>query len=463
MKKNYVLDTSVLMSSPYALFAFEDNNIYLVDISLEELDNNKVKLGEAGANARKAIRMLEELRLKGNLYEGVSINDNAQFKILVSQDTSAHIPDAWDPKKADNKILAACKTLSARKEGQRTVLVSNDIALRVKANLIGIQAEEYQTDQAERLQLQYKGRTELYTDTASFDKLYSEGMISANCAYRLDEDLDSGDPVMFDETLIENEYVLLKKDANPQNTALTIHKNGTLHLINTKNQYAFGIKPRNIGQRFAMHALMESADKLPLVILKGPAGTGKTIMALACGLEKCLNAGEVRKILITRANIKFDEDFGYLPGDEQEKEEPLLRCFSDNLEQLLMHGSDKVLTKEELYENGTVSMEAMAYMRGRSITDTWVIIDETQNLTPLQILGIITRAGQGTKFILCGDPDQIDNPSVDSRTNGLSFASERMKGSPLCAQVSFEENECVRSALATEAISRLALKGSHLA
>ena len=375
MVKNYVLDTSVLMSSPYALYAFEDNNIYLVDISLEELDNHKGKLGEAGANARKAIRMLEDLRLKGDLYEGVAINDSAQFKILVSKEATA-LPDTWDAKKADNKILAACKALAARKDGQRTILVSNDIALRVKANLIGIEAQEYQTDQAEQPQLQYKGRTELFLNASAFDELYSEGKISAELAYRLDEDLETGDSIMLSESFVENEYVLVKKDVNPQNAALTIFKNGMLHLLNTKNQYAFGIKPRNVGQRFAMHALMAPAEELPLVILKGPAGTGKTIMALATGLEKCLHSGEVRKILITRANIKFDEDFGYLPGDEQEKEEPLLRCFSDNLEQLLMQGSDKQMSKEELYENGTVSMEAMAYMRGRTLEDAYIILDE---------------------------------------------------------------------------------------
>lgn len=227
----------------------------------------------------------------------------------------------------------------------------------------------------------------------------------------------------------------------------------------------YGIKPRNAGQYFLQEALMKSAEKAPLVIVKGMAGTAKTFYSLAVGLEKVLNnpTGEYRRILICRPNAQFDQDIGFLPGDEQEKISPLMRPIVDNLEQLIDSDEEERYQDEqelqgkieEIFARGLIQTEAMNFIRGRSFVKTYLIIDEAQNMTPNQVKGIITRAGKGTKIILLGDPNQIDRPFLDERTNGLSYASEYMKGSPLCYQITMSAEECERSELAMDAIHRL--------
>ncbi len=243
------------------------------------------------------------------------------------------------------------------------------------------------------------------------------------------------------------------------------YQNGKVTSLISSNISPFGVKSRNVGQQFLQEALMLSAEQAPLVIVKGPAGTAKTFYALAVGLEKTLEKDqkEYRKILICRPNAQFDQDIGFLPGSEQEKISPLLRPIVDNLEILLSNDSNESRRSEDelrsridyLFMTGTITAEAMNFMRGRSITDTWLIIDEAQNLTPRQVKGIITRVGKGTKVILLGDPAQIDHPHLDERTNGLSYAAERMKGSPLSVQLTMLSDECVRSDLALDAAQRM--------
>lgn len=210
---------------------------------------------------------------------------------------------------------------------------------------------------------------------------------------------------------------------------------------------------------------MQPAETAPLVIVKGMAGTAKTFYSLAVGLEKLLNnpTGEYRRMMISRPNAQFDSDIGFLPGDEQEKISPLMRPVIDNLEQLIDSNEEKRYEKEEelagkieeIFGRGLIKTEALNYIRGRSIVQTYLIIDEAQNMTPNQVKGIITRAGKGTKIILLGDPNQIDRPFLDERTNGLSFAAEHMKGSSLCWQVTLTAEECERSLLAMDAVKRL--------
>ena len=227
----------------------------------------------------------------------------------------------------------------------------------------------------------------------------------------------------------------------------------------------FGVKPRNVGQYFLQEALMSDAEEAPLVIVKGAAGTAKTFYSLAVGLEKTFNRGEkeYRKILVTRPNVQFDADIGFLPGSEQEKIAPFLRPIIDNLE-FLVDSNDQERYKNEaelqgkidlLFSSGIIGAEAMNFIRGRTLNKIYLIIDEAQNLTPKQAKGIITRVGKGTKVILIGDPEQIDHPLLDERTNGLSYASERMKGSSLCYQITMTGDECERSALAHDAAKRM--------
>ena len=228
----------------------------------------------------------------------------------------------------------------------------------------------------------------------------------------------------------------------------------------------FGVKPRSVGQQFLQEALLLPVEEAPLAIIQGPAGTAKTFYALAAGLEQVLEVEErrYRKILVCRPNAQFDADIGFLPGSEQEKISPLMRPIVDNLEILLdLEGKKKDRRSEEelrgridyLFDTGIITAEAMNFMRGRSITDTWLIIDEAQNLTPRQVKGIITRVGKGTKVVLLGDPAQIDHPLLDTRSNGLTYASARMKGSPLCVQLTMLPDECERSSLALDAAMRM--------
>ena len=242
-------------------------------------------------------------------------------------------------------------------------------------------------------------------------------------------------------------------------------ENGRIRELDFKKSRPYGVTPRNAGQYFLQEALMQPADKAPLVIVKGMAGTAKTFYSLAVGLEKLLNnpTGEYRRIIISRPNAQFDADIGFLPGDEQEKISPLMRPVIDNLEQLIDSNEEKRYEDEaelkgkvdEIFDRGLIQTEALNYIRGRSIVKTYLIIDEAQNMTPNQVKGIITRAGMGTIVILLGDPNQIDRTFLDERTNGLSYASEHMKGSGLCWQITLNAGECERSELAMDAVRRL--------
>lgn len=335
------------------------------------------------------------------------------------------------------------------------IFISNDLSMRVKANVLGFSAQEYKADQA--CDVAYKGRTTLHIPGNLIDEFYTRKSIACS-------------KLNITEELFENEFVLLCDELNEKHTALGRVIKDRIVSLTFSNAHPFGVTPRNMGQLFAQEALMIAASDVPLVILKGPAGTAKTFYSLAVGLEKTYdNEREYRKILITRPNVKFDEDVGYLKGDEMEKIMPLIRPSIDNLEALLENNhadkyrdeaelADKV---QELFDRGIVDAQALAYLRGRSITKTWILIDEAQNLTPLQVLGIITRAGIGSKIILAGDPNQIDTPKLDKRSNGLVYASDRMKGSALCCQLEFDPSECTRSKLAMEAAERLTPKGYH--
>lgn len=265
--------------------------------------------------------------------------------------------------------------------------------------------------------------------------------------------------------LYENEFLLLRADASRNKTHLGCIRHGRAVPLLYADAAPYGVRPRNAGQYFLQEALMRPADEAPLVIIKGQAGTAKTFYSLAVGLEKIVNhpTREYRRILICRPNAQFDTDIGFLPGDEQEKIAPLLRPIRDNLEQLvdgnedLRYENEQELAEriDEIFDRQIIQAEALNFIRGRSLEKTYLIIDEAQNMTPNQVKGIITRAGKGTKIILLGDPNQIDRPFLDERTNGLMYAAEKMKESPLCWQVTMLPGECERSELALDAILRL--------
>ncbi|MDQ2085002.1 PhoH family protein [Herbivorax sp. ANBcel31] len=458
MKKTFVLDTNVLLQTPYALHSFGDNTIVIPEVVLEELDKFKKENTELGANARHTARFLDELRLKGNLNEGVELENGGVLKVELSY-TSVKMPESWDDSNNDNRILKLCKGLM--EDGETVFLVTKDIFERIKADILGITAQDFFAEQVPEYHKQYRGRREVYTTKEKIDGFYKDGCININDIYIYKAEYTKKTTPM----LTKNEFLIIHSETNEKQTALGRFDGKNIVPLIFLKERPFGVSPRNAGQKFMQEALMTEADKAPLVIVKGPAGTAKTFYSLAVGLHKIMAEQKklYRKILVCRPNVKLDEDIGFLPGSEQEKIAPYLRPVIDNLEVLVDNDENERYSSEnelkdkidELFDRKIINTEAIAFIRGRSIVKQWVIIDEAQNLTPKQVKGIITRAGAGTKIILIGDPEQIDQPFLDIRTNGLCYASERMKGSHLCYQLTLFDEECERSELAYEGAKRM--------
>ena len=466
MKKNFILDPHVLLYAPYALFSFEDNDIYMPTFVLDELDRYKNAEGEIGANAREAIKTLEKIQLKGDFTQGISLGHNMGH-IFIKNDESVlngfnkeRIKDVNFSKgrnniSAHNQIIRLCMEKDADKmDYAASIIVTNDSVLRIKARIHGLNAQEFTTDKIEG---NHSGRAVLWVPDETIDALFTYG----EAEYKLGYTYEDEQKKIYAPT--ENEFLELHSELHPNKTALGVFRHNVgqacIFRVDTDKKW---IQPKNAGQTFIQYALQD--EEIPLVIVKGPAGTGKTLIALAEGLNSLQNRKH-KKILICRPNAQFDDDIGFLPGSEQEKISPLMRSIADNLEYLLNKKKHDVLdltgilnkdaSLEEVMSSKIFAMEALNFIRGRSISKTWIIIDEAQNLTPKQAKGIITRAGFGSKIILLGDPEQIDNYVLNRDRNGLTFAAETMRGSKLCAQITLTEEECVRSELAKEATLKM--------
>lgn len=431
MVKNYVLDTNILLQTEgKVIYGLDDNIVTIPGIVLEELDNMKSAPGEKGYAARECIRKIaafDNSKEKGKLQ-------------IVLTATTEEIPATWNPNKPDNIILATVQNLIKHNTNGPIILITNDIAMQIKASKLGISAQDYKNDQIQETE-EYTGRDIVECEDDLIDKLYANGSI------RVAEDA----PYM-------NKYVILKSYTGK--SALGYAHNDSIELVR-KEDYddIFGISPKNAGQTFAVDALMAPVDDVPLVILKGCAGTGKTLLSLAVALEQ-MQKGQYDKIIITRSNTLSDEEMGFLPGDLEAKMGPLLSPFYDNLRHLYkMNGEDDEQAGfmiDDMIERGTIEIVSMAYVRGRSIPNAFIIIDEAQNTSVTQSKTLITRAGLGTKVVLLGDPGQIDNPRLDRRNNGLTFLSEKFKNMEgICRQLTFTVNESVRSPLASKAIEIL--------
>ncbi|MCR5272732.1 MAG: PhoH family protein [Lachnospiraceae bacterium] len=458
MQKTYVIDTNVLIQAPTAIECFEDNHVVIPLVVVEELDSLKKNDGEKGANARKAVRILEKYRNLGDLLEGVPMDNGGTIRIEKNyKDVS--LPEDLPDDKSDNRILKVCKGLKESNPNEDVILVTKDLILRLKGQIVGIVAEDFFREQISEDDANYAGRCELFIPDDMINEFMKEG-IELDKVYSTD---DNGERREFE--VVENEFVILRSDLSLKKTVLGRVSRGRIVPLEFQNAKPYGVSPRNVGQYFMQEALMTGADKAPLVIVQGMAGTAKTFYSLVVGLEKTFNnpTREYRRVLICRPNAQFDDDIGFLPGDEQEKIAPLMRPIIDNLEQILDSDEEERYNDEEelsgkiteIFDRGIIQMEALNFIRGRSIVKTYLIIDEAQNMTPNQAKGIITRAGKDTKIILLGDPNQIDKPFLDEKTNGLSYAAKHMKGSPLCWQIVLSGEECERSNLAMDAISRL--------
>lgn len=462
MKKIYVLDTNILMQSPGALFGFADNDIYLPITVIQELDKHKTDSGERGYNTREAIRKLDDLRRtysreheKGE-FGGMPLISGGMLYIVPDEEKS-FLPEGCLLSVPDNRIINTVIKLTKEKK-EPVILVTNDTSMRFNAfgmsqNSIAIQEYKNETIESDEM---YTGKGEAKLTKAAIDAMFAGEDLPFSC-----------------EDTHENEFIHVTALEDPKTSGIAIYRNGHLHMINTKGLCGFnGVRGRNFSQNCLLYALNAPASEIPLVIAKGPAGTGKTILSVACGLNGVYRAEghkynsddcEYSEMLMTRANVIMDNDLGFLPGDLEEKMNPLIQPFIDNMENIFGGKGkerDIEMAKDQIdyvRSRGIVNICSVAYLRGRTLENKYLIVDEAQNLTVQQVLTIITRAGEYTKIVLIGDPDQVDAKYLDRRNNGLVFASEKMKGSKYCAQITFEQEEAVRSPLAMEAAKRLTL------
>lgn len=453
--KQYVLDTNILIENPDSIFGFDDNLVCITMKTLEELDGLKKSPGDTGFNARKAIRNINSLKdCRGNYESGLMMKNGGIFRILkkpvnIDSATAMRIIQGLDVNKSDNEILLTIMvSLSSECEN---ILITNDVSMQVKAELLGIKTQSYHNLRVN--ETGYRG-TKYFdiTDWQIIEELYKNGnYISVETILELK-----------DECFVENEYVCLKCG---NMKVYTVYKNKNLFIIDPKTLKPCNISAKNDSQKLALHALMAPSEEIPLVILKGPAGSAKTFLSLAAGVDQTYD-DKYGKIVITRANVLVDKDIGYLKGSLEDKMNPLLAPFYDNLEVILrcFNGGEKESNEQiqmqiqDMKESGILEVASLSYMRGRSLNGAFIIVDEVQNMSPLQVLTLVTRAGMGTKVVLCGDLDQIDAPNLDRENNALAYVSEKMKNSPLCAQITFNQDECVRSPLALEAAAKLTIR-----
>ena len=426
--KNYILDTNVLLHDPNSLLNFQDNHVLIPIEVVEEIDRFKRDTSELGQNARSVSRMLDSLRGTGRLSEGVTLQNGGHLRILLDSKTGGANGNGGlhtTVQNVDNRILAHALAVKERAPDVPTVLVSKDINLRIKADAHGLSAEDYETDRV-RLQDLYSGMFDLTVTPEQIAKL------------RTDEEL----ALPANRQYFPNEYCTVTEPANPKRTVLAkVDASGKkLVLIVDVREGVWGIKPRNREQHFAFDALLD--DRIKLVTLMGKAGTGKTLMAMAAGLKRTVMDREFRRLVVARPTISMGKELGFLPGSLEEKLGPWMQPIHDALELLsdLNMGHDH-RRSSDLLRSGTIVVEALSYIRGRSIANQFMIIDEAQNLTPLEIKTIVTRVGNGTKIIFTGDPYQIDNPYVDSSSNGFNYLISKFRDHAIAAHIELQRGE----------------------
>jgi len=433
MKKYYVLDTNVLLHDPTALTHFEDNHVIIPLKVLEEVDKFKREVTERGRNARQVSRMLDDLRKKGRLCDpsGVPLENGGDLSVAFPANSELFDHQAV----ADDVILRTALELKGGSD-RPVVMVSKDINLRLKADALGLLAEDYENGRAGRSPDElYAGWSRLEISAAQMDEFKAERRI-----------------VVPGDTLVANEYLVLTESGNEGRTLLARYDreaDRAVALIGAPDGMQ-PIRPRNPEQQFAVDALLN--DRIKVVTLLGKAGTGKTLLAIAAGVYKTMEEKSYEKMLISRPTFPMGKDIGFLPGSLQEKLDPWMQPIYDALD-LIRHGKNRQQHRDPILSNERIEVEPLSYIRGRSIPNQFMVVDEAQNLTPLEIKTVITRVGHGTKIVLTGDIYQIDNPYVDALSNGLNYLVEKMKGQHCTAHVELREG--VRSEVAELAANLL--------
>lgn len=442
MRKNFVLDTNVLLHDPNALQAFQDNNVCIPIYVIEEIDHFKKDLSELGQNARHVTRFIDRFRGEGNLQDGVPLPGGGLLRVLFATtdhdiEMSPYHKDLSVSHQMDRLIMGTALELLQKEPDVPVVFVTKDVNLRIRAEALGLNSVDYDTERKDVSEL-YTGTGEILLSGEEISRLYQPGGMT---------------PIPPETSLFENQYLVARNRLNPSQSVLvrSLVKEGAFQKIVDLKDPVWGIKPRNKEQHFALDALLR--DEIKLVTLVGKAGTGKTLVAIAAGLQKVAEEKVFSRLLVSRPIFPLGKDIGYLPGDVEEKLNPWMQPIHDNVEYLMglssktdRRSSSGKGSYRDLIDMGLMEVEPLTYIRGRSIPNQFMIVDEAQNLTPHEVKTIITRAGDGTKIVLTGDPYQIDNPYVDSVNNGLVYIAEKFKNARIAATVTLIKGE--RSELA---------------
>jgi PhoH-like ATPase len=433
MKKIFILDTNVLIHDPEAMFSFDDNDVYLPIYVIEEIDKLKEYNDRVGKSARETSRNIEKLRKEEknsnlSLLEGLKNSTGGTFRIVLGENDSVNIPDSLNKNLTDNKIIGQALRIKNENKKRKVILVSKDMNVRIKANVLGMETVDYVKDQIDINQL-YEGWREIEISSDLFSLLEKAPIINWDLVLK--------------EEPKANELIRFK---NSNKEILTIYKKEREKL--EKQVFAdtkvWGVFARNTEQKQAMELLMD--ERIKLVTLVGKAGTGKTLLAIATALEQVVERKLYKKIFIARPVVPMGNDIGFLPGTEKEKMQPWMLPIYDNIEFLASNKGQTSLNEAEkvvvgLESLGLLKVEPLTYIRGRSIPQGFIIIDEAQNLTPHEVKTIITRVGKDTKIVFTGDPDQIDNPYLDANSNGLAYIAERMKNEILVGHIRLVKGE----------------------
>lgn len=424
-KKNFVLDTNVLLHDHKCIFNFEENDIFIPIIVLEELDKFKKGNEEINYNAREFARQLDKYTDKDFFEKGAQLGpDLGRLSIIVNCSLNKRVKEAFHEDKPDHRILSAAIEVAEQHKDMRTIFVTKDINLRMKARALGIETEDYTNDKVKTIDL-FENEHRTITDVSPdvIDAIYSS---------------KSGIPVEQIGTKLRTNECFILDSGNSSVLARYVTADGIVRKVTKEKN--FGIEPRNAEQAFAFDLLND--DRIKLLAITGKAGTGKTLLALAGALKQ---HGLYKQILLARPIVSLsNKDLGFLPGDEKQKIAPYMQPLFDNLNVIKRQfslDSNDYRALQEMQASGNLVIEALAYIRGRSLSDTFCIIDEAQNLTPHEIKTIITRAAEGTKMVFTGDVYQIDSPYLDTQSNGLAYMIDRMQGQEIFGHVNLVKGE----------------------
>lgn len=434
MSKIYVLDTNVLLQDPNSIFSFEDNEVVIPAVVLEEVDSKKRYMDEIGRNARQVSRLIDGLRETGKLHEKIPLENGGSLRIELNHRSFQQLQEIFVEKTNDNRILAVAKNLSLeegdKEDGRTVILVSKDALVRVKADAIGLHCEDFLSDRVVENDHLYTGFTEVFISKEKLNLFYEKGELPLT---------------LINTPVYPNQFLLMKDLLGSSSSAVGIadKKENKVKKLIFDYEHIWGIKPRNVQQTIAMELLLRR--DLPLITLTGKAGTGKTLIALASGLMQTEDFGYYKKLLVARPIVPVGKDLGFLPGEKEEKLRPWMQPIYDNLEYLFNAKKPGELDAI-LAGMGSIEVEALTYIRGRSIPDQYIIIDEAQNLTKHEVKTILTRVGEGSKIVLMGDPEQIDHPYLDAYNNGLTYVVEKFKDQRISGHIKLIKGE--RSGLA---------------